>query len=142
MNLLNYHTYSCRFMPTFHYMIVAPVHTCSLWSSNQCLRLGSTAGRVPRAIDCSLYMSCNATLARIKLASDYSLAAERSSDLLADLSNSAVWVKLLSDSSSAGNDGGILQWMLERRVRDGTKCAPLAGWRSWTPCRPSCRLRW
>jgi hypothetical protein len=60
-------------------------------------------------------MSRNPILTRIKLASNDSVFAERSTNFLANLTNRAVRVELLSNGACGGDDAGVLGSMLVGR---------------------------
>lgn len=62
------------------------------------LRVAS--GRIPGSINGPLNMSCNAILACIELGTNNTLAAQRSTNLLPNLSDSSVGVELLANSTS------------------------------------------
>lgn len=59
-----------------------------------------TASRVAGTINSTLYVSCNAILARIELRSNHTVFAEWPANLLANLADVTVWVELLADSAS------------------------------------------
>jgi hypothetical protein len=78
--------------------------------------------RVTRSVHRTLYVSCDPILARIKLASNNSILAERSTNLLANLADGTVRVELLANGARRGDYAGVLRelirmWIHEKKSR-------------------------
>lgn len=66
--------------------------------------LSITTGWVPRPINCPFYVASDSLLASVKLRSNHSVTGQRSSNLLSNLSNGAVGIKLLADRACGGEN--------------------------------------
>lgn len=64
--------------------------------------------RITRPIHRPLHMARDPVLARVELASNHPIFAQRAANLLADLADGAVGIELLADGAGGGDDGGVL----------------------------------
>lgn len=104
------------------------------------LRRLRASSRVTWSIDSTLDMSCNTILAGIKLRPNRTILTEWSTNLLANLTNVAIWVELFTDRAGRGDYGWVLRQKSVMTHDKHARCVPAEEWHLCSCLRRLCQL--